>query len=415
MQYLILRAAVTALLSPLAVGKTAGQLCRGTSQKADDGNWYCSEVQTITYRNISQSGAYNRTISVDPDTGRCAHETITYPGTGTLTPLLGELSMHLRGPMNVSQLAVYVIADGQLSARTVPYGKKKGLKRQTYGSYLPPNVADCECSTVTTTSTVTNTDCGQSMSELPTLPTCPCRSTHETTTTTADTWSRVAYYTSAAPAQATGFAFLANLGDPQKSGTFDYSFGNSLAYVSKDGGKVASQYTPFDDCEYARPMSTAYHGWSGESKAFFIEFQMDHYDNVGSDQGMLSDAPAWWFLNAAIPRVLQYGNDRDNIPCSCWSTGCGEFDAFEVLGRGEERAKSTIHRQGNLEGGDSNYFVRPVGRTMKFAVVFWQYNITATILDDGFVFGEGLEGDVLREIVSYDPDSSTHSLFAIGT
>lgn len=37
----------------------------------------------------------------------------------------------------------------------------------------------------------------------------------------ASTWSRVAYYTSAAPAAASGFAFLANLGDPQRSGTFD--------------------------------------------------------------------------------------------------------------------------------------------------------------------------------------------------
>jgi hypothetical protein len=141
---------------------------------------------------------------------------------------------------------------------------------------------------------------------------------------------------------------------------------------------------------------------------------MDHYENIGSDQGMLSDAPAWWFLNAAIPRVLQYGNDRDNVPCSCWSTGCGEFDAFEVLGRGEERAKSTLHRQGNLEGGDSNYFRRPVGRTLKFAVVFYQFNITATVLDNEFVFGEGLDERVIKNIVNYDPDSSIHSLFAIG-
>ena len=37
----------------------------------------------------------------------------------------------------------------------------------------------------------------------------------------SSTWSRVAYYTSTAPAAASGFAFLANLGDPQKSGTFD--------------------------------------------------------------------------------------------------------------------------------------------------------------------------------------------------
>jgi hypothetical protein len=96
---------------------------------------------------------------------------------------------------------------------------------------------------------------------------------------------------------------------------------------------------------------------------------MDHYSNTGTDQGLISDAPAWWFLNAAIPRILQYGNDRNNIPCSCWSTGCGEFDAFEVLSNGEERAKSTLHRQGNLEGGDSNYFRRPVGTMLKFAVI----------------------------------------------
>lgn len=142
---------------------------------------------------------------------------------------------------------------------------------------------------------------------------------------------------------------------------------------------------------------------------------MDHYDNVGSDQGMLSDAPAWWFLNAAIPRILQYGNDRNNIPCSCWSTGCGEFDAFEVLGRGEERAKSTIHRQGNIEGGDSNYFERPVGRMMKFAVVFHQYNITAVVLDDGFDFSATLDEDTMQDLIAYDPNSNSHSLFAIGS
>lgn len=155
-------------------------------------------------------------------------------------------------------------------------------------------------------------------------------------------------------------------------------------------------------------------GWDGPSKAFFIEFQMDHYDNYGNDQGMLSDAPAWWFLNAAIPRILQYGNDRNNIPCSCWSTGCGEFDAFEVLGRGEMRAKSTIHRQGNLEGGDSNYFLRPVGRMLKFVVVFHNWNITARVLDDRFDFSEGVTAQQIEDILRYDPKDNFHSLFPIG-
>ena len=141
---------------------------------------------------------------------------------------------------------------------------------------------------------------------------------------------------------------------------------------------------------------------------------MDHYLNRGSDYGMISDAPAWWFLNADIPRIVQYGNDRNNIPCSCWSTGCGEFDAFEVLGTGEERAKSTLHRQGNIEGGDSNYFKRPVGSTMKFAVV-WQFpSITALVLNSGYDFPESLSEDQIDALVAYDPNSWVHSLFPLG-
>lgn len=155
-------------------------------------------------------------------------------------------------------------------------------------------------------------------------------------------------------------------------------------------------------------------GWDGPSKAFLIEFQMDHYNNTGPNYGAISDAPAWWFLNAAIPRILQYGSDRNNIPCACWSTGCGEFDAFEVLGMGEERAKSTIHRQGNLEGGDSNYFRRPVGKTLKFAVVFHNWNITAKVLDDSFDFSSTLTQDQIDDMIAYDPNDGHHSLFAIG-
>lgn len=128
----------------------------------------------------------------------------------------------------------------------------------------------------------------------------------------------------------------------------------------------------------------------------------------------MSDAPALWFLNAAIPRVLQYGNDRENTPCSCWSTGCGEFDAFEVLGTGEERGKSTLHRSGNLEGGDSNYFKRPVGTMVKFAVVWNFPDIIVMLLADDFEFETVLSDDQVQTLVMYDADSSEHSLFVIG-
>lgn len=41
---------------------------------------------------------------------------------------------------------------------------------------------------------------------------------------------------------------------------------------------------------------------------------MTHYNNTGDDLGVISDAPAWWFLNANVPRILQYGNDRNGKP-----------------------------------------------------------------------------------------------------
>jgi hypothetical protein len=73
---------------------------------------------------------------------------------------------------------------------------------------------------------------------------------------------------------------------------------------------------------------------------------MDHYNNTPDDnQGLIQDAPAWWFLNANVPRVLQYRDKRNEKPRACWSYGCGEFDAIEILETGETRAKSTLHRQ----------------------------------------------------------------------
>ena len=95
--------------------------------------------------------------------------------------------MHFRGPMNVSQLAVYQLPSERHTMQkrhTVPfYNRRRSLKERE-----------------TRFNAAFNRDARYAA--------------------TAD-WSRVAYYTSTAPAQATGLSFLANLGDPQKSGTFD--------------------------------------------------------------------------------------------------------------------------------------------------------------------------------------------------
>jgi hypothetical protein len=88
MKHILLVASFTL---PFVDSKTSGELCRGTGQRALDGNWYCSEVWAITYRNISQTGVYNRTTFVNPSTGICGHERVNYGGTDPLTPLFGEV------------------------------------------------------------------------------------------------------------------------------------------------------------------------------------------------------------------------------------------------------------------------------------------------------------------------------------
>jgi hypothetical protein len=51
---------------------------------------------------------------------------------------------------------------------------------------------------------------------------------------------------------------------------------------------------------------------------------------------------------------------------------------------------------------------------MKFVVVWHYPNITASVLDDDFNFSTSLSNDQVQQLVSYDPDSWVHSLFAIG-
>ena len=201
--------------------------------------------------------------------------------------------MHLRGPVNVSQLAVYQVPSEAFKMQkraTVPfYNRRRALNRRATSdnstdafSHNSHNVPALEkqvydtsvaCShAATTTSTVFVTDCTatptsavynlQSESTDPRSPLPPpnistvARSTSnhmfnttawpfQNTTkqavplvapnsrkTTNDSstnrihpraagWTRVGYYTSSSPAQATGLSFLANLGDPRESGTFD--------------------------------------------------------------------------------------------------------------------------------------------------------------------------------------------------
>ena len=92
------------LFTSFVYGKTASELCRGTAEQSHNGNWYCSEVRAITYRNISQAGAYNQTTSIDPSTGLCGHARLDYASTGPLTPLFGEVQFVNQQKVSIAKI-----------------------------------------------------------------------------------------------------------------------------------------------------------------------------------------------------------------------------------------------------------------------------------------------------------------------
>ena len=244
-------------------------------------------------------------------------------------------------------------------------------------------------------------------------------------------WSQQAYY-NARSGTARGLTFLNNHGGAG-SGVFTQAhFGMSLSYASSDASTgaaspevLADMQLSSDveviimsdkkctngDCGYYREGSVAYHGFGGAQKAFFFEFQMPH--DTTSDYNMnLFDQPAIWLLNALIPRTMQYAYPSE---CSCWVSGCGEFDIFEVLDKkspGNKRAKSTLQGGAGISGGDSDYFVRPTDKTIKAVLLKDGDLMHIKILDDSFSFGSSLTAAYINNIAySTTTKSDNISLF----
>jgi hypothetical protein len=242
----------------------------------------------------------------------------------------------------------------------------------------------------------------------------------------AGNWGRQAYY-NADNQTAEGLVFLNHNGG-QGSGVFDYMHGYSLSYSSPDGtsGSASSQVladtmlgddvevvimssTPCenDDCGTVRPGTVAYHGFEGSQKLFLMEFQMP----LTGKTGWVQDMPAIWTLNAQIPNTLQYGTTN----CSCWESGCGEWDIFEILNSGNTRAKSTFH--GNPSGGDSNYFNRPTDSTMMAAVIFDGDSNSGhiVVLPDDTMLDDRITGDVVAGWVNQMASEAQSAVFSLGS
>ncbi|RLV93632.1 GPI-anchored protein 52 [Spathaspora sp. JA1] len=106
-----------------------------------------------------------------------------------------------------------------------------------------------------------------------------------------------------------------------------------------------------NDCGVYREDIPAYHGFFGTTKMFLFKFTMPNETKSAWDVANYN-MPAIWLLNAQIPRTAQYSND---VNCSCWRSGCGEFDIFEVMNVTEyTHLYSTLHDYqgtGDIESG----------------------------------------------------------------
>ncbi|KAL6715778.1 target of Sbf [Lecanora helva] len=223
-------------------------------------------------------------------------------------------------------------------------------------------------------------------------------------------WTRQAYY-DASSGTAQGLTFLNHFGGTvgipgtAAGGPAKANFGASLSYASNDGKSGAKSPQVLSDaavddnveviimsnkscddggCGYVRPGGVNYYGFEGSQKVMLFEFMMP----ATGKKGFNEDMPAIWALNAQIARISQYGTNPD---CSCWTSGCGEFDLFEILDSGNFRCKSTLHV--DPAGGSSNWFQRPVGSSMTAALIIGGMEEVAAIrvLDQDQSFSEQLD------------------------
>lgn len=288
-----------------------------------------SAYGVLEFANFGYPGSYKEVASIsneDTDQCTCQLTTSTTPFSGPNSPMNEPVSVHFRGPLVLHEFAYYT-------------GDSSSWTRKAYfnaSSQAAENV------TFLTTAGFNSSCLGKAL-------------------TFADTDG---------VSEASLSTVLA-LGTKIVSGQ-EYSIFSNVTCGSSGVG---------NDCGVYRSGIPAYHGFDGAEKMFLFSFDMPQETSVPYGDVFSWNMPAIWLLNAKIPRTSQYPTNGN---CSCWSSGCGEFDVFEVMNTTETtKLYSTIHDyQGtgdiNMGLADYGYISRNFNSTMTGGVVF-DLNGTATV------------------------------------
>jgi hypothetical protein len=403
-------------------------------------------TKKVSYQGVGYSGSYKDVTAMDEDSGSCSQETKTF--SGKLAPLDEELSAHFRGPLKLLQFGVYYPSSGsnnkkredeeECTTKHVHHKHKRATEVvEVTQTVIVDGNGNTQTSLATTTATAGSGDndeqdttqtstasaaatggsgsgSGSSSASSSSSASESSSESSSDSSVAAGDWERVAYYT---PGSTDNVTFLNYYGG-SGSGVWSSSFGNSLSYANKDasGGSssaVALEETTIDsnveyvimsgskcdgdDCDLYREGIPAYHGFGGNTKIMVFEFEMPSATDSASFN---YDMPAIWLLNAKIPRTLQYGDEE----CSCWKTGCGELDLFEVITSGSDELICHLHSgqgdNGSAQGGggSSDYFERPTSGSMKAAVIFSDGEVNVVEVDDDF--GSSLDSSTVKSWVS---------------
>lgn len=327
-----------------------------------------SAYDQIAFSNVGFAGTYTpvkKFSDIDDDDCSCEVEDAQW-FSGTNAPLSEYLSVHFRGPLKLNQFAFYDAPSFDVSS------------------------AD-----------------------------------------SSSDFTRRAYY-NASGQVGENVTFLTGAGDNSKC------LGKALTYADSDGISKASSSTLLKsdnsiqsdeefiifsnvscpksgvnkDCGYYRSGIPAFYGFGGVTKMFLFDFEMPKETQSNSSSISYFDMPAIWLLNDHIPRTAQYPT---NSNCSCWASGCGEFDIFEVM-NGTERNHfySTFHSfQGieNLQVGIQSYgyIPRDTDNAMKGGAIFDSSGNVITFLSNSTKFDSTLSYSDIHSILSAISEEDTFS------
>lgn len=301
---------------------------------------YSKAEDVIQFLNLGFDGSYKLVSSLnDVESEDCSCELSTTPTyfNGSNSPINEEVSVHVRGPIELLEFGYYVASDFNTTSQ--------------------------------------NSD---------------------------STWERKAYY-SASNGTADNVTFTNNKGEDSPC------LSNALTYAASNGVNSSSNSTVLDqttipsneevaifstvecessstdgDCGVYRPNIPAYHGFYGTTKMFLFSFKAPN-DSSADVNTTYPNLPAIWLLNAHIPRTSEY---PANYNCSCWDSGCGEFDIFEVMNTTDMyKFTSTLHTYQNTsdvqDGTQAQAWIdRTTNSEMRGGVVFDSDGIASVFMSN---------------------------------